>query len=96
MVSLVAKVTQELENHIGIKDKTLAEFIIDLAKECNNEKQFIKKLEENEADFTFQFSTNLFNLINKMIPSEMRKKPNNLEESKINNQQGGSEYYQQT
>ena len=30
-LSLVNKVTTELENHIGIADKTLSEFIIDLA-----------------------------------------------------------------
>ena len=29
-LSLVAKITQELENHVGISDKTLAEFVIDL------------------------------------------------------------------
>ena len=31
-LSLVSKVCTELDNHIGVSDKTLAEFIIDLAK----------------------------------------------------------------
>jgi len=31
-LSLVNKVTSELENHIGIADKTLSEFVIDLAE----------------------------------------------------------------
>ena len=30
-LSLVSKICTELENHLGIGDKTLAEFIIDLA-----------------------------------------------------------------
>ena len=31
-LSLVSKVCTELDNHLGVSDKTLAEFIIDLAK----------------------------------------------------------------
>lgn len=31
-ISLCQKVGQELENHIGIKDKALVDFIINLAK----------------------------------------------------------------
>lgn len=34
-LSLVSKVCTELENHLGISDKTLAEFLIDLAKKHN-------------------------------------------------------------
>ena len=30
-LSLVSKVAQELDNHLGIGDKTLAEFVIDMA-----------------------------------------------------------------
>ena len=32
-LSLVNKVCGELQNHLGVSDKTLAEFIIDLAKQ---------------------------------------------------------------
>lgn len=35
-LSLVSKVTAELENHLNIADKTLAEFVIELAKEQAN------------------------------------------------------------
>jgi len=69
-ISLCAKVTQELENHVGIRDKDLAEFVISLANDSKSEKEFLKKLEENDAEFTFSFSKTLFNLIKKMMPKE--------------------------
>jgi len=74
-ISLCAKVAQELENHIGVKDKVLAEFIINLAKESGNEKEFFNKLEENGAEFTFSFVTTLYNLIQKMMPKNLKIEP---------------------
>ncbi|KAK5047016.1 hypothetical protein LTR84_006958 [Exophiala bonariae] len=34
LLSLVSKVTSELQNHLGINDKTLAEFVIDQHEKC--------------------------------------------------------------
>ena len=45
-LSLVNKVTTELENHIGIADKTLSEFIIDLAGKHDEPRAFQKALED--------------------------------------------------
>eukprot|EP00741_Cyanophora_paradoxa_P023533 tig00021589_g22735.t1 len=67
--SLINKVVTELENHIGIGDKTLAEFIVDLAEQCNNDApKFTAALKENGAEFPDYFITNLLNLIQKMRP----------------------------
>jgi hypothetical protein len=41
-LSLVSKVTAELENHLNIADKTLAEFVIELAKDQKNVDAFKK------------------------------------------------------
>jgi hypothetical protein len=41
-LSLVSKVTAELENHLNIADKTLAEFVIELAKDQKNVDAFNK------------------------------------------------------
>lgn len=68
LISLTSKVTQELENHLGIRDKVLAEFIIELAKSSRDEKDFFRKLEEEDADFTFALASSLYNLISKMLP----------------------------
>ncbi|KAK0641328.1 putative pre-mRNA splicing factor [Cercophora newfieldiana] len=47
ILSLVAKVTSEVQNHMGINDKTVAEFIIAQRLECAN----IKAFEEWLTDF---------------------------------------------
>jgi hypothetical protein len=48
-LSLVNKVTTELENHIGIADKTLSEFVIDLSAKHTDARQFQKALEAGGA-----------------------------------------------
>ena len=68
LISLTSKVTQELENHLGIRDKVLAEFIIELARNSSDEKDFFRKLDEEDAEFTFSLASSLYNLITKMLP----------------------------
>jgi len=51
LLSLVSKVTSELQNHLGISDKTLAEFVIAQHEECDNLEEFQKKLDALGADF---------------------------------------------
>lgn len=43
-LSLVSKICAELENHIGFSDKTLAEFIIEIANSSTNPKAFYTSL----------------------------------------------------
>jgi ATP-dependent RNA helicase DHX8/PRP22 len=50
-LSLVSKITSEIHNHLGISDKTLAEFIIDQHSQCESLNQFKEKLESLDADF---------------------------------------------
>uniref|UniRef100_A0A3Q3VIY1 S1 motif domain-containing protein n=1 Tax=Mola mola TaxID=94237 RepID=A0A3Q3VIY1_MOLML len=51
-LSLVSKVCTELENHLGISEKVLAEFIITLAEKHRTFQEFKAVLCENGADFT--------------------------------------------
>lgn len=44
LLSLVSKVTSELQNHLGISEKTLAEFIIATRLECADFSEFKSKL----------------------------------------------------
>ncbi|KAI1853332.1 hypothetical protein JX266_002038 [Neoarthrinium moseri] len=44
LLSLVSKVTSELQNHLGISEKVLAEFIIAQRLECSDIDQFKEKL----------------------------------------------------
>nr|KAG5695240.1 hypothetical protein BaRGS_008068 [Batillaria attramentaria] len=67
-LSLVSKVCTELENHLGINDKDLAEFVIHLAEENNTFEKFKKALEERDAQFSDSLIANLLRLIKKMKP----------------------------
>ncbi|GJC78339.1 ATP-dependent RNA helicase DHX8 [Colletotrichum liriopes] len=51
LLSLVSKVTSELQNHLGVSDKTLAEFIIAQRVDADDYNGFKKKLAAMGADF---------------------------------------------
>lgn len=68
-LSLVSKICTELDNHLGINDKDLAEFIIDLAEQHKTFDAFKKVLLENGAEFPDSFITNLLRIIQLMKPS---------------------------
>lgn len=68
-LSLVSKVCTELDNHLGLNDKDLAEFIIDLADKHASIDEFKKALIENGAEFSDSFMTNLLRIIQHMKPA---------------------------
>ncbi|KAK8219234.1 DEAH-box ATP-dependent RNA helicase prp22 [Zalaria obscura] len=61
LLSLVSKVTSEIQNHLGISDKTIAEFVIDQHGKCKNINEFRNKV----ADF--DFPTSLADSIDRLI-----------------------------
>ncbi|GFY39529.1 ATP-dependent RNA helicase DHX8 [Trichonephila inaurata madagascariensis] len=65
-LSLVSKICTELNNHLGINDKDLAEFIIDLAGKNDTLESFKKALDENGAEFTESFISTLLRIIKLM------------------------------
>eukprot|EP00929_Paragymnodinium_shiwhaense_P002801 TRINITY_DN103095_c0_g1_i1.p1 TRINITY_DN103095_c0_g1~~TRINITY_DN103095_c0_g1_i1.p1 ORF type:complete len:1156 (-),score=318.59 TRINITY_DN103095_c0_g1_i1:110-3577(-) len=65
-LSLISKVTIEIQNHWGIEDKTLAEFVIELAESAAGIDDFEKQLSENGAAATRPFCERLFDLCRKM------------------------------
>lgn len=67
-LSLVSKVCTELENHLGMNDKDLAEFIIHLSEKHNTVTSFKKVLIENGAEFSDSFISNLLRIIQHMRP----------------------------
>lgn len=67
-LSLVSKICIELDNHLGINDKDLAEFIIDLAAKNTTFESFKKVLTENGADFPDSFIQSLMRIIHLMKP----------------------------
>ncbi|XP_055613923.1 ATP-dependent RNA helicase DHX8 [Uranotaenia lowii] len=71
-LSLVSKICTELENHLGLNDKDLAEFIIDLADKNPSLDAFKRALAENGAEFAESFTTNLLRIIQLMKPPKGR------------------------
>ena len=69
-LSLVSKVCAELDAHLGVSDKTLAEFIIDLAQKHPELGAFRAALDENGAEFPASFASNLLALVAKMMPKK--------------------------
>ncbi|KAF5352727.1 hypothetical protein D9756_005877 [Leucocoprinus leucothites] len=74
-LSLVAKISQELVNHLNLDDKVLAEFLIALHAECNGSLPAYKaKLQEMEARFSDSFVENIDRLILSMHPKYKKRK----------------------
>ena len=77
-LSLVSKVCTELENHLGLNDKDLAEYIIHLAEKNDTFDKFKKVLIETSGDsFPDSFIANLLRIIQRMNPS-MRQQTQQL------------------
>ena len=62
-LALVNKVTKELENHLGIADKTLSEFVINLADENDTPEKFQTALGAVGAEVDDAFAESLLALI---------------------------------
>ncbi|KAF1794410.1 P-loop containing nucleoside triphosphate hydrolase [Phytophthora cactorum] len=66
-LSLVSKVCQALENHLGMSDKTLAEFVIDLLRRLPGVHQ------EGRAAVTPALAENLYRIVQTMAPRKMKQ-----------------------
>jgi ATP-dependent RNA helicase DHX8/PRP22 len=73
LLSLVAKITQEIDNHTGVNDKTLAEFVINLHEQSKTLPEFKKKLDDVGASFPDSFIENMDRLILNMHPIHKKK-----------------------
>ena len=74
LLSLVSKVTSELQNHLGINEKTLAEFVIDQHSKCSSTAEFKSQMEEMGGDFPPSLVESIDRLILTMHPKHKSKK----------------------
>ena len=72
--SLVSRVCTEVENHININDKDLAEFIIALTSKHARLEKFKKVLARNGAKFSDSFTSNLHRIIRDMSGGRGKEK----------------------
>lgn len=74
-LSLVSKVTSELQNHLGINDKTLAEFVIAQHSKCHSLQGFKSHMDTMGAEFPQSLLESIDRLILTMHP-KFRSKTN--------------------
>ncbi|OOQ85493.1 ATP-dependent RNA helicase DHX8 [Penicillium brasilianum] len=78
LLSLVSRVTTELQNYLGINDKTLAEFVIDQHLKCNGSfPEFKKILDEMGAEFPQSLMESVDRLVLTMHPKYKGKRQEN-------------------
>ena len=73
-LSVVSKVCQELDRHLNMSDKTLAEYIIHLARKHTNEEEFQKELNKAGSDFSPSLASSLHRLVLTLLPPKPKKK----------------------
>ena len=73
LLSLVSKVTSELQNHLGISDKTLAEFVIAQHSKCQSLTDFKSQMEGMGAEFPQSLVESIDRLILTMHPKHKGK-----------------------
>ncbi|MCJ1390902.1 DEAH-box ATP-dependent RNA helicase prp22 [Xylographa bjoerkii] len=74
LLSLVSKVTSELQNHLGINDKTLAEFVIAQHSKCNALAEFKTQMEAMGAEFPPSLVESIDRLVLTMHPKYKDKR----------------------
>ncbi|OCT45224.1 ATP-dependent RNA helicase dhx8 [Cladophialophora carrionii] len=82
LLSLVSKVTSELHNHLGISDKTLAEFVIDQHEKCGGDLgKFKEALAAMGADFPNSLVESVDRLILTMHPKHKKNQRSAAQEN---------------
>ena len=74
LLSLISKVTSELQNYLGISDKTLAEFVIAQHGKCPTLAEFKAQMAEMGADFPQSLVESIDRLILTMHPKHKGKR----------------------
>jgi ATP-dependent RNA helicase DHX8/PRP22 len=80
-LSLVSKVTSEIQNHVGVSDKTLAEFVIDQHANCKGVDDYKRQLEEMGAEFPQSLVESIDRLILTLHPKYKNKSANGQQAS---------------
>ncbi|KAL9030487.1 MAG: hypothetical protein Q9196_001405 [Gyalolechia fulgens] len=89
LLSLVSKVTSELQNHLGISDKTLAEFVINQHSQCRSLAAFKSRLEEMGADFPQSLVESIDRLVLTMHPKYKGRTSGSEDDAKWENIENG-------
>ncbi|KAJ1657800.1 DEAH-box ATP-dependent RNA helicase prp22 [Dispira simplex] len=91
-LSLVNKIASELQNHLGIADTVVAEFVIDLHDSSPDYATFQSKLRETGCEFPDWFVENLNRLITTLRPKSRTQGKGTEEDSQGNVPTSVNEY----
>nr|CCA21364.1 PREDICTED: hypothetical protein isoform 1 [Albugo laibachii Nc14] len=80
-LSVISKVCAELENHLGMGDKTLAEFIIHLVRQNSTCNSFLKQLEAEDIPLSSSLAESLYRIVMAMAPPKQPKNKRNIANS---------------
>ncbi len=69
----------ELNSQVGIKDKTLAEFVLSLAKKASSVDQFGTQLAANGADFDQDLINTIYAVVTRIFPPAKGSHKNQLD-----------------
>ncbi|EZG07081.1 hypothetical protein H106_03489 [Trichophyton rubrum CBS 735.88] len=85
LLSLISRVTTELQNHLGVNEKTLAEFVIDQHLKCKSLDEFKSSLKAVGAEFPQSLVESVDRLVLTMHPKykSKRTKPDEQEKKHI-------------
>lgn len=72
-IPVVNKILSELDRALDVKDKVLAEFILDIAKKSPTVSVFEKSLDEMEAGFSIELINNIYSIVTRMLPEYFKK-----------------------
>ncbi|KAF7151906.1 hypothetical protein RHSIM_Rhsim02G0021600 [Rhododendron simsii] len=73
-LSLVSKVCTELESHLRLRDKVLAEFITDIGRNCEKLEDFAAQLKQHGAVMPDYFVRTLLTIIHAIFPPSAKSK----------------------
>lgn len=80
-LSVISKVCAELENHLGMGDKTLAEFIIHLVRQNSTCSSFLTQLEAQDIPLSSSLAESLYRIVMAMAPPKPPKNSEKKEKS---------------
>ncbi len=81
LLSLYSRITSELQNHLGISDKTVAEFVVDQHAKCQSLDDFRRLLQDMGADFPPSLIESIDRLILTMHPKHRNRNGTEKEEA---------------
>lgn len=72
-LSLLSKLCEELETHLCVGDKVLAEYITELGRNCESVEEFDSKLKEDGAELPDYLLRTLLAIIHAILPPRKKK-----------------------